>query len=252
MLPMSALANAGLRILLPSPCVTCGGVLERPLDGPVCAACWLGVHPLSAPLCVRCGDALVSWRPADPVCPRCRRSPPPYSLARSGGRYDGTLREVIHAFKYGGRRALARPLAALMRAAGQDVLAGIDAVVPVPLHPWRAWTRGFNQADDLARALGAPVYRALRRRRHGPPQAALTAARRHANVRGAYTLSGFPPYTRARLRRRRVLLVDDVMTTGATLDACARVLIEDAGVRDVRVLTAARAVAGRRSPGARR
>ena len=165
------------------------------------------------------------------------------ALSRSAGVYDGSLRRIVHAFKYDGRRVLAPRLAALMREAGADLLAGADAVIPVPLHPWRALRRGFNQADDLARALGPPVWRVLRRTRHGPPQAALPAARRHANVRAAFALRLDKPWSARRLRNRSVVLVDDVMTTGATLEACARVLTA-AGVRRVIALTAARAVAG--------
>jgi ComF family protein len=247
-----AAANAFIRFFLAPPCAACGGVLPQPLVSPVCAECWLGVRPLSPPSCVRCGDALASTRTSGPLCTRCRRQPPVFTLARSAGRYEGPLREVIHAFKYEGRRALARPLAELMKAAGEPVLAGADAVVPVPLHPWRALQRGFNQADDLACALGLPVWRVLARTRHGPPQAALPAGRRHANVRRAYALRTPmcpPPLSiwlqgpaRRQLRNRVVVLVDDVMTTGATLDACGRVLLA-AGVRSVRALTAARAVA---------
>jgi ComF family protein len=170
------------------------------------------------------------------------------ALARSAGLYDGSLRAIVHAFKYRQCRALARPLAALMARAGADVLDGADAVVPVPLHPARAWRRGFNQADDLARALDLPVWRVLRRARHGPPQATLPAARRHGNVRLAFALARLAAWRAdTRLRNRVVVLVDDVMTTGATLDACAEVLLA-AGVRSVRALTAARAVAGRPAP----
>jgi ComF family protein len=247
-----------VRIFLAPTCAACDGLLDRPLDGPVCAACWRAVPRLTAPWCVRCGDALPSWRAAGPLCARCRRHPPIVALARSAGRYDGSLRQIIHAFKYGRRRALASPLAALMREAGRDLLAGADAVVPVPLHPWRALRRGFNQADDLARGLDVPVWRVLRRTRHGPPQAALPAAQRHANVRAAYALrwslpapaSGgvrLEPGLAGRLRNRVVVLVDDVMTTGATLDACGRVLMR-AGVRSVGALTAARAVTAPPAP----
>jgi len=246
----TALTNGAIRVLLAPSCVICQLPLMRPLAGPICACCWSAVRTLTPPLCVRCGDALASWRQADPCCPRCRRRKPAFTLARSGGHYEGALREIVHAFKYGGRRALAGPLCSLMRASGHDVLAGADAVVPVPLHPWRAWTRGFNQADDLACALGPPVWRVLRRARHGPPQASLPAARRHANVRGAFALGGaferlgLWSGARRRVRGSVLVVVDDVMTTGATLDACARTLLS-AGAREVRVLTAARAVATR-------
>jgi ComF family protein len=168
-------------------------------------------------------------------------------MARSAGRYDGPLRLVIHKFKYERRRPLAAPIAQLMRVAGADVLAGANAVVPVPLHPWRTLRRGFNQADDLAVHLGLPVWRALRRTRHGPPQASLPASQRGPNVRHAFACGLIDKLWRGRLRGRTVVLVDDVMTTGATLDACSAVLVT-MGVRNVRALTAARAVATQRAP----
>jgi ComF family protein len=175
-----------------------------------------------------------------------------FACARSAGEYDGSLRTIIHAFKYGRCRALAAPLGTLMREAGRDLLRDADAVVPVPLHPWRHFVRGFNQADDLARELKVPVWRVLRRPRHGPPQAVLSSGRRHANVARAFrardlaTIMAVPPSKRiTRLfDGPTVVLVDDVLTTGATADACARALMH-AGARTVRVLTAARAVAGR-------
>jgi len=167
---------------------------------------------------------------------------------RSAGVYEDALREIIHAFKYGARRSLAHPLARFIfsQTETRALLDGIDAVVPVPLHWTRRRTRGFNQARDLARALrlDAPVRRALRRVRATPPQTDLPAAQRHRNVRGAFALTR---RVRAGTDAARwldgacVLLVDDVCTTGATLEACARVL-KAAGVREVRAVTAARAV----------
>jgi ComF family protein len=234
--------NALIRVFLAPGCAACDATLERPLDSPVCADCWRSVRALSPPWCARCGDQLPAWRAPGPLCARCRRTAPRITIARSGGVHDGSLRAIVHAFKYTPCRALAAPLAALMTAAGPDVLAGADAVVPVPLHPLRAWQRGFNQADDLARELGLPVWRALRRVRHGPPQSALPAARRHANVRAAFALGRCAALAGARQptgRHRSVVLIDDVMTTGATLDACARVL-RAAGVRQVAALTLAR------------
>jgi ComF family protein len=141
--------------------------------------------------------------------------------------------------KYDARRSLAARLAAMMRHRGADVLAGAACAVPVPLHRKRQRARGFNQAADLARHLGLPVRHALRRTTATVPQTGLPAARRHRNVREAFAA------TRAArtLRGRIVVLVDDVCTTGATLEACARAL-KVAGVEEVRALTAAR-VAGR-------
>ena len=159
--------------------------------------------------------------------------------ARAVGAYEGTLREIIHALKYEGRRSIGPRLGRLMAAQAADLLAGVDVAVPVPLHRAREWQRGFNQADDLARALGLPVRHALVRRRATRPQVDLPAARRHGNVREAFCLA-----RGADVAGCLVALVDDVATTGATLEACARVL-KGAGAREVRAVTAAR-VATRR------
>jgi len=218
-------------------------VLDAPLAGPVCGACWSQVRILAAPFCRTCGDPLPSWRVISAAleqCPRCRRVPGFVDAARAAGEYGGALREILHAFKYEGRRGLASPLAAMIRAAGVDVLGDAHCVVPVPLHPWRRMRRGFNQADDLARQLGVPAVRALWRVRATAPQTGLHAAARRYNVRHAFRLSPF--LTRARrltlVEGRIVVLVDDVRTTGATLQACAAAL-KDAGAREVRALTVA-------------
>jgi ComF family protein len=208
----------------------------------VCDACWRSILPFTPPLCPRCGDPLPSWRSAAAaLCARCRNSSSPIVLARAAGEYDGTLREIVHAFKYDGRRSVAAPLAALMRARGAEVLSGADAVVPVPLHPSRRRSRGFNQADDLARHLSLPTVAALRRTRATLDQITLPAAERHDNVQRAFAA------TRAAraLCGAVAVLVDDVSTTGATLEACAQALVE-VGVAEVRALTAARVPSGRR------
>ena len=175
------------------------------------------------------------------MCPRCRRQPLSFDAARSAGDYDGALRKIVHAFKYEGRRSLAAPLAGLMAKAGADLLADADILVPVPLHPLRRLQRGFNQANDLARCFDRPVLQALWRARATVSQAGLTAAARRRNVRNAFRLSPLVPRrTRSRfVEGRIVVLIDDVRTTGATLDACAR-LLKRAGAKEVRALTAAR------------
>jgi ComF family protein len=180
-------------------------------------------------------------------CAACRRRPGLIDLGRAAGEHDGMLRNIIHAFKYDRRRSLAVPLAALMRDAALDLLADANALVPVPLHPWRRWHRGFNHASDLAVALGGRVVDVLWRTRATLPQAGLTAAARRRNVHGAFTLS--PLLSRAGraacLEDQVLVLVDDVRTTGATLESCASVL-KRAGAREVRALTVAIA----RAPGA--
>jgi predicted amidophosphoribosyltransferase len=266
-------------------CASCAQLLEAPAAGPVCEACWRSIRPFTPPWCDACGDPLPPIRrtpdrsdagrtpcdqPAPPVrCPSCRRLPGQVSRARAIGPYERHLRDIIHAFKYEGRRSLATRLGALMRAHGSDVLAGADLAVPVPLHWRRRHARGFNQAELLARELGLPVRQLLRRRFHTRPQIELPAGARHTNVAGAFALTwrcrlpetgdgagfrlarrwlrqGNPPRPRfPRIDGKVIVLVDDVSTTGATLEACARVLLA-AGAAEVRALTAARVVSPRR------
>ncbi len=240
--------QAVFSVLLAPACLTCGAPLDRPLDGPVCPHCWRSITPLSPPLCDVCGDVLATWRTCDRVagvCARCRRRPSALTCARAAGAYEGVLRHLVHGLKYERRRTLAAPLAALMRERGGAVLSGADLVVPVPLHWLRQHRRGFNQSGELARGLGLPVVDALRRVRATSPQFGLTAGGRVRNVGGAFSPPRRPWLGARRhdprLRGACVVLVDDVCTTGATLDECARVL-QQGGAREVRALTAARAL----------
>lgn len=195
------------------------GACERPLDSPtagaICAACW---------------DAIV------PIAPLGNGSFPPHiALATAIGPYEGTLRAIVHALKYERRATVARRLAALMAAAGEGVLLDADALVPVPLHRSRERGRGFNQARELARHLGVPILDALVRARKTAAQADLPAGKRNANVHGAFRLA-----TGVDVEGLTLVVVDDVSTTGATLNACAAPLLE-AGAIEVRALTAAKA-----------
>jgi ComF family protein len=257
-------------------CAVCKAVLDEPLSGCVCTLCWSSVRPITPPVCDACGDPLPRGHeslirdpdppdrhqsqvpdpqspgqsqspisnPESPLCGRCIRHRSPIDRARAIGEYDGTLREIIHALKYDGRRSVAGPLAALMCARGAELLKNADCVVPVPLHWRREHWRGFNQARELSRHMRLPVVEALVRTRYTRPQIELAAERRRTNVAGAF---------RQRLgwlRHRttgatRVVLVDDVSTTGATVEACARVL-KESGVSQVYALTAARVVSRRR------
>jgi ComF family protein len=220
--------------LLSPPCVACGAVLPRIACGALCDACWGTVQFITAPLCGRCGDP-ASSSGAD-AC-GCGQLPPHVSMARALGPDEGTLRTAIHALKYEGRRSIAGRLAALLLEHCGTVLSGADAVVPVPLHWRRQWSRGFNQADEIARHLRLPVVRALRRARHTPSQAGLGADRRSTNLRGAFVPRRAG--RRSSVRGRRVLLLDDVSTTGATVAACAAVL-KEMGASEIGALTVAR------------
>ena len=228
-----------LSVLLAPVCAACDSPLDQPTRGPVCHSCWQGIKRFTPPLCDVCGDPRQSWRTMgddDSACPRCRGRQHLVSRARAIGEYDGSLRAIIHALKYDGRQSLARPLARLMIVSGASVVRGASVAVPVPLHRTRKRARGFNQAAEIAKHLSIPAIQALKRTRATVSQTDLPAEARHANVRNAFTLRAG-----VAVKGQVIVLVDDVSTTGATLEACARVLL-DAGARDVRALTAARVV----------
>lgn len=238
------IVDAVMALVLAPYCAGCDEPLEQPTRGCVCPACWASIHPLTEPLCETCGDALPAWRvtPGDSKqCARCRRVPRVITLGRAVAAYDGKLRDVLHALKYNGRRSIARPLGAMMAVAAPAVLEGANFAVPVPLHVVRQWHRGFNQAEELARHLPLPVLRALRRSRRTTTQTDLPEAQRHENVRGAFAVRWSAS---RKVKNATIVLVDDVSTTGATLDECARALL-GAGAKEVRALTAARAVSRR-------
>ncbi len=233
-------ANAFFTALLAPSCAVCDALLDEPLSGCVCAGCWRSIRLITPPICDRCGDPLPR---AGGDCPGCSGQQSAVTRARAVGEYEGTLREIIHALKYAGRLSLAKPLAAQMRVRGNDVLRSADCVVPVPLHWRREHQRGFNQAREIARHLGPPVVSALVRRRETRPQVELVADRRKANVAGAFAARR-AWFRKDDIRGRNVLLIDDVSTTGATLNACARVL-QERGARSVHALTAARVITRR-------
>ena len=245
-------ADALAAALLAPACAVCSALLVAPLSGCVCGNCWRAILPITPPICDRCGDPLARQRqpliidpesltPSAPsMCMRCCAGESAVTRARAIGEYEGALRDIIHALKYSGRISLARPLAAQMRLRGRDVLDEVDYIVPVPLHWRREYQRGFNQAREIARHLGPPVVEVLRRCRATRAQVELAADRRRANVAGAFTVRQ-KGLRAPRIRDRKLLLIDDVSTTGATLDGCARALREQ-GASDVFALTAARVI----------
>jgi ComF family protein len=227
--------------LFPARCAACRDPVG--VHGALCARCWAEMHFIADPLCYRCGLPFEHGMPEGALCGRCMAEPPAYAEARAVFRYDGSSRAQVLALKYYDKTQLAPVFGAWLARAGREYQGRVHAILPVPLHYWRLLARRYNQAALLAHALAQetqlPVWPdALMRIRATAAQAGLTRKGREDNVRGAFKV---PAPKRQRLKGASVLLVDDVMTTGATLNACSRAL-HDAGVRDVYVLTLARTV----------
>jgi ComF family protein len=228
--------RATLDLLLPPRCPGCGVVTASP--DAFCADCFGAMRWLDAHQCSRCGEDEAHRHPA---CARCREPAPAFAAARAAVAYDGPARGVVLRFKHGDATALAGPMAAAMARIARDWLGADALLVPVPLHRWRLWRRGYNQAALLAQALArrcaAPVLLdALARPRRTALSAGMNRAERAANLEGAVCCA-----RPATVAGRTIVLVDDVITSGATIGACAAALA-DAGAQQVRALAFARVV----------
>ncbi len=238
---LRGLSGLALNALLPPRCLSCGATVERP--GALCAGCWKGVHFLEPPLCELCGFPLEFELGPVALCGACARERPAFDRARAVMRYDESSRALILGFKYGDRTDGASGYGAWLARAGAGLIAEADLIAPVPLHWLRLFSRRYNQAALLAHALGRDaglpvVADLLLRRRHTPSQGRLSPAQRRRNVAGAFAVK---PSRKPLLEGQRVLLVDDVLTTGATVSACARTL-RRGGARAVDALVLARVV----------
>jgi ComF family protein len=230
-------------LIFPPRCITCGELLERHGPLPFCPPCRAGIRFIGSPLCPRCGTPFPAAEGEDHLCGECLITERPYAVARSVGRYEETLLTAIHRFKYRGKTGIGDLLGGIMADFAEKIwdMKAFERILPVPLHRRRLRERGFNQAVILARGLSKrfniPLdFTVLRRDLFTPPQVGLDRKQRSANVQGAFTVT-HPE----RIFGRRLLLVDDVYTTGSTLTECARVLIR-AKAEAVAVLTMARAV----------
>jgi ComF family protein len=236
---LNRLASSVIDILLPPRCLSCGEAVTE--AGTLCARCWRGITFLGRPCCARCGLPFEFDLGQSVLCGDCARHLPSFDRARAAMRYDEASRHLILAFKHGDRLHLAPAFGRWLKRAGSELVREADLAVPVPLHWTRLFARRYNQAAVLAHALraagGPPVAPdALIRTRRTPSQGRGGRAARRRNVAGAFALKqGFA------VAGRRILLVDDVLTTGATAGECARIL-KRAGAARVDVLTLARTV----------
>ncbi|NJD89957.1 MAG: ComF family protein [Geobacter sp.] len=228
--------------LFPPLCHCCREPLRDSRKVRLCDSCLAGVTPLESPLCPLCGQPYLHASCSDHLCGACTLASPSFDSARGALLFDGPVRELIHQFKYSGKTMLRRPLALLAADhLGQFVSESRpDMIIPVPLHKKRLRQRGFNQAillgEIFAKRWELPLLRnTLRRVRWTEPQVNLSAVERLENVKGAFAISGVSDFS-----GKRILLVDDVYTTGSTVKECAKIL-KHAGAEAVNVVTVARA-----------
>jgi len=232
-------AARALDLLLPPRCLSCGSVVIQVHS--LCPTCWKGLRFLSPPQCYSCGLPFDHELPAESLCGGCLRKPPLWTRARAALAYDTGSKGMILRFKHADYTQAAITFAIWMERAAGPLLTEADIVAPVPLHRWRLFRRRYNQAallaSNLARRGGRrAIPDLLLRKRNTPSQGNLTARQRQRNVAGAFAVL---PRWQPAVKDARILLVDDVFTSGATLDACSKVLYR-AGAERVEVVTLAR------------
>lgn len=235
------MAGFALSALLPPRCLACGTTVDH--QGALCAGCWSGIQFLDAPLCELCGFPLEYELGAGMLCGACVRERPSFDRARAVMRYNDASRSLLLGFKHADRTEGAPAYGAWLARAGAGLIDEADLIVPVPLYWLRLFQRRYNQSALLAHALGrvsgVPVVAdLLLRRRNTASQGRMKATQRRRNVAGAFAVK---PARLPMLEGRRVLLVDDVLTTGATASACAQVL-RSGGASGVNVMVLARVV----------
>jgi ComF family protein len=232
------IAGLALDAVLPPQCLACGATVAA--SGTLCAECWSGVTFLGAPQCAACGRPFEYDQGDGSLCGACARRLPVFARARAAMAYGDISRSLILGFKHGDRTDTAPAFGRWLARAGAELIADADLLVPVPLHWTRLFARRFNQAAILTQAVGRlggvpAALDLLARRRRTPSQGRLGVAARRRNLSGAFVVRAS---RRSMVRGRRVLLIDDVLTTGATASACTRVLLR-AGAEAVDVLTLA-------------
>jgi ComF family protein len=235
--------QSGVDLAMPPNCLACGRRVAA--DGALCATCWGMLRFIERPYCAQLGIPFAYDLGPNVLSAEAIADPPPFERCRAVAAYDDVARKLIHGLKYRDRQELARWMGVWMARAGREVAADADLIVPIPLHRWRLWRRRFNQSAMLSVAIGKEARKpvdlhALKRVKATRQQVGLTANERDENVRGAFLVA---KGDRAAIAGRRVLLVDDVYTTGATAKAATRALLR-AGAAAVDVLVFARVVRG--------
>jgi len=237
------IGRTAVDLVFPPVCISCRNAIEA--HGALCPACWNEVRFIERPFCDRLGTPFSADLGAEGLLsPEAIAHPPVYARARAAARFeDGPVRHLIHRLKYGDRLELALPLGRHMARAGRDVLSEADLLVPVPLHYRRLLWRRFNQANALAEVVSriskVPLDPfVLTRTKATPSQVGLTRTHRAENMHGAFSV---PEAEKIKIEGRAILLIDDVLTSGATLNAAARILLR-AGAARVDALVFARVV----------
>lgn len=232
----------GLNLLLPPRCLNCGEYAGG--SHQLCGSCWKSLEFITTPFCDRCGHPFIVDQ-SSMICGDCLHTPPLFFRGRSAFRYDSLIRELILKFKHGDATYLAKPLGIWLASSGKELLLKSDVIIPVPLHRWRLFRRRYNQATLLARELSRYSHiplltNVLIRHKITESQHGKSRQVRQANVNNVFKIA---PEKLALVKKKSVLLVDDVWTTGSTLNACIKTL-KRAGAKDVSVLTLARVVKG--------
>ena len=244
---LSRKTSAGLKlfelILFPSCCQICSKPLELSRERVVCRDCLDSLKNKNVSFCLCCGLFFENSGGQPRLCGSCLQEKPPFSLHRSCGRYREKLKDLILLFKYRGYRVLSKDLSGFMLdtlGSSDEIWWGVDALIPVPLHPKRKRERGYNQASLLARELARAKGKVMLKKNlvridYRPPQTLVEAQNREKNVKGAFALRNMEE-----IKGKTILLVDDVFTTGATLKECCRELVQG-GAKEIKAITVAQA-----------
>jgi ComF family protein len=229
-----------LDLILPPRCPVTGALVGR--NGTIAPEFWAQLNFIQDSYCAQCGAPFREAMEKHMVCGACLQEPPPFARARAALRYDDHSAKMILKFKHADALQLAKIFATWLQQAGTELLTHTDLLIPVPLHRWRLLKRRYNQAALLSAALAkhsgvAHHPHLLRRQRHTPTQGQKSKTERHDNIKHAFVV---PDHLQTQIKDKTILLIDDVYTSGATVNECTKILLK-AGAKEVNVLTIARA-----------